>query len=35
MKIESIREIIKEFGTYGATNYVYEATLIKFNYSNC
>jgi len=35
MKIESILEIIKEFGTYGATNYVYELTLIKCNYSNC
>lgn len=29
MEIESIQEIIKEFGTYGVTNYVYEIALIK------
>lgn len=28
--MNSVLDVIKEFGTYGCTNYVYEITLIKF-----
>lgn len=29
--MEAIFEIIREFGTYGCTNYIYEISLIRFN----